>query len=162
LKTSKYLGDHQCIPTSSNCIVGHSRVIYFPTVWRNRLGYGFCSRIECLDLTLIPPPQEIPTGAEALEPDRDSGFHDEHRYRQQLYGTPALSPFLYFHGMLFTSGVVLFVTQTALVAARRTDMHRRLGVIGAPDCVSKARLWWRFLLRWLHNGRSRRAFHTST
>lgn len=28
--------------------------------------------------------------------DRDSGSHDEHRYRQQLYGTPALSPFLYF------------------------------------------------------------------
>ena len=52
---------------------------------------------------------------------RDSGSHDEHRYRQQLYGTPALSRFLYFHGMLFTSWVVLFVTQTALVAARRSD-----------------------------------------
>ena len=46
--------------------------------------------------------------------DRDGGSHDEHRHRQQLYGPPALSPFLYFHGMLFTSWVVLFVTQTAL------------------------------------------------
>ncbi len=27
--------------------------------------------------------------------DRDSGSHDEHRYRQQLYGTPALSPLLH-------------------------------------------------------------------
>jgi hypothetical protein len=29
-------------------------------------------------------------------------------------------------------------------------------------CVSKARLWWQFLLPRLHNGRSRRAFHSST
>lgn len=35
------------------------------------------------------------------------------------------------HAALFTAWVVLFVVQTALVAARRVALHRRLGVIGA-------------------------------
>jgi uncharacterized membrane protein YozB (DUF420 family) len=33
--------------------------------------------------------------------------------------------------MLFTSWILLFVTQTTLVAAKRTDLHRRLGIVGA-------------------------------
>ena len=44
---------------------------------------------------------------------------------------PALSPFYHLHGALFTSWIVLFVVQTVLVARRRTDIHRRLGVAGA-------------------------------
>jgi hypothetical protein len=52
-------------------------------------------------------------------------------YLKGLYGTRALSPFLHFHGMLFTSWILLFVTQTTLVAAKRTDLHRRLGIVGA-------------------------------
>jgi hypothetical protein len=35
------------------------------------------------------------------------------------------------HAVLFTSWVVLFVVQTALVARRRVAIHRRLGVAGA-------------------------------
>lgn len=35
------------------------------------------------------------------------------------------------HAALFTAWVVLFITQTALVAARRVAVHRRLGVAGA-------------------------------
>ena len=43
---------------------------------------------------------------------------------------PPLSPLYHLHGALFTSWIVLFVVQTALVARRRSDIHRRLGVAG--------------------------------
>jgi hypothetical protein len=43
---------------------------------------------------------------------------------------PALSPLLHLHGLLFTSWILLFLTQATLVAVRRTDLHRRLGVVG--------------------------------
>jgi hypothetical protein len=47
------------------------------------------------------------------------------------YGGPALSVLLHIHGVVFSSWVLLFAAQTTLVAARRTDLHRRLGVAGA-------------------------------
>jgi hypothetical protein len=47
------------------------------------------------------------------------------------FGTPELSLLLHVHGLVFTSWVVLFLAQTSLVAAGRTDLHRRLGVVGA-------------------------------
>jgi hypothetical protein len=43
---------------------------------------------------------------------------------------PPLSALYQVHGLLFTSWIVLFVAQAALVAGRRTDIHRRLGVAG--------------------------------
>jgi hypothetical protein len=46
------------------------------------------------------------------------------------YGSPPLSLLLHLHGLIFTSWVLLFLAQTTLVAARRTDIHRRLGVFG--------------------------------
>jgi ethanolamine utilization microcompartment shell protein EutS len=52
-------------------------------------------------------------------------------FLKTVYGTPALSPLLHIHGALFTTWILLLVTQTALVAARRTDLHRRLGIGGA-------------------------------
>lgn len=42
-----------------------------------------------------------------------------------------LMPLLHLHGLVFTLWVALFLTQTALVAAKRTDIHRRLGIVGA-------------------------------
>lgn len=47
------------------------------------------------------------------------------------FGSPAVSPLLHVHGLLFTAWVGLFVVQTLLVAARRVSLHRRLGVAGA-------------------------------
>lgn len=47
------------------------------------------------------------------------------------YGTPALSVLLHIHAVVFSSWIVVFVAQTTLVAAHRTDLHRRLGVAGA-------------------------------
>ncbi len=44
---------------------------------------------------------------------------------------PALTPLLVLHGVIFSSWIVLFVTQTVLVATHRTPVHRRLGWVGA-------------------------------
>jgi FtsH-binding integral membrane protein len=44
---------------------------------------------------------------------------------------PALTPLYQLHGALFTAWIALFVAQTALVAGRRPDIHRALGVAGA-------------------------------
>jgi FtsH-binding integral membrane protein len=44
---------------------------------------------------------------------------------------PSLTPLYQLHGALFTAWIALLVAQTALVAGRRTDIHRTLGVAGA-------------------------------
>ena len=51
-------------------------------------------------------------------------------YLKTLFGTPALPWLLHVHGALMTSWFALFVVQTRLVAARRIQVHRRLGVFG--------------------------------
>lgn len=51
-------------------------------------------------------------------------------YLKGLFGAPALPGLVHVHGMVMTLWVALFVTQVRLVAGRRTDLHRRLGVIG--------------------------------
>ena len=43
---------------------------------------------------------------------------------------PPLTLLYHVHGLIFTSWILLFVTQTALVAGHRTDIHRRLGIAG--------------------------------
>jgi hypothetical protein len=52
-------------------------------------------------------------------------------YLRSFSTAPALSPFLHFHGLLFTAWILLFVGQTGLVAAGRTDLHQRMGVLSA-------------------------------
>jgi hypothetical protein len=52
-------------------------------------------------------------------------------YLKSWYGTPGLNRLLHFHGALFTTWVLFFVAQTALVASGRTYLHRRMGVAGA-------------------------------
>lgn len=48
-----------------------------------------------------------------------------------LYNTPALSPLLHVHGMVFTAWLLLLLTQSAFVAAHRVDLHKRLGIFAA-------------------------------
>jgi len=48
-------------------------------------------------------------------------------FLKRHFGGPALSPLLQAHGALFTAWMVLFLVQSLLVAAKRTDLHRRLG-----------------------------------
>ena len=52
-------------------------------------------------------------------------------YLKELFGTRSLTLLLHVHGLVMTLWFVLFLVQVRLVAARRTDLHRRLGVIGA-------------------------------
>jgi len=57
-------------------------------------------------------------------------------YLKGLYGTPppfhpVLSLLVHIHGLVMTAWFMLFFMQVRLVAAHRTDLHRRLGVPGA-------------------------------
>jgi FtsH-binding integral membrane protein len=51
-------------------------------------------------------------------------------YLRSLYGAPPLPTLVHVHGLLSSTWVLLFVVQTSLVAAHRTDLHRRLGIAG--------------------------------
>jgi hypothetical protein len=51
-------------------------------------------------------------------------------YLKAAYGTPPLAPLYHFHGLLFSAWMALLIVQPALVAAGRTDVHRRIGAIG--------------------------------
>ena len=59
-----------------------------------------------------------------------AGFARTYFLRPYFDARPLL-PLLHLHGFVFTSWIVLTVLQVALVAAKRTDLHRRLGVAGA-------------------------------
>ena len=56
-------------------------------------------------------------------------------YLRGTFGSPELTPSLVAHGLAFSTWMVLLVVQTSLVAANRTDVHRRLGVVGAALAV---------------------------
>ncbi len=56
-------------------------------------------------------------------------------YLKSLFGMPALPLMLHVHGLVMTSWIVLFFTQTCLIAAHRVDWHRRLGMFGAALAV---------------------------
>ena len=48
-------------------------------------------------------------------------------YLRSSYQSTPLPTYLQVHGFFFTTWIALFIVQTTLVAARRTDIHRRLG-----------------------------------
>jgi hypothetical protein len=51
-------------------------------------------------------------------------------YLKLIFGAPPLSTRLHIHGAVMSSWLVLFFVQACLISARRTDWHRRLGIIG--------------------------------
>ncbi len=55
-------------------------------------------------------------------------------YLRPFFHAKPLTPLVVFHGILFTTWIVLFITQVRLVAGGRTDIHRKLGVFAA--CVA--------------------------
>jgi hypothetical protein len=57
-------------------------------------------------------------------------------YLKGLSGTPALSPLVHVHGIVFTTWIALFLTQTALISARRADLHRFIGMAGGVLAVA--------------------------
>lgn len=52
-------------------------------------------------------------------------------FLKEFYHTPPLTPLLHVHGLVFTGWLLLLLTQSALVAAHRVDVHKRLGIAGA-------------------------------
>ena len=51
-------------------------------------------------------------------------------YLKSLFGTPPLSVLLHIHGAVMSGWVALLVVQTSLIAAKRVQWHRRLGLLG--------------------------------
>lgn len=51
-------------------------------------------------------------------------------YLARFFGARPLPPLLVLHGLLFSGWILLLLAQVSLVALRRTDWHRRLGVGG--------------------------------
>src|SRR5262249_22012238 len=51
-------------------------------------------------------------------------------YLRPYFHSERLIPLLILHGAVFSSWIALFVTQTTLVATRRTRIHMKLGVAG--------------------------------
>jgi hypothetical protein len=47
-----------------------------------------------------------------------------------VFRAPLPNPLIHIHGAVFSSWILLLITQTALVSAGRVDIHRRLGLAG--------------------------------
>ncbi len=56
-------------------------------------------------------------------------------YLNGYFAKRNLTALMILHGIVFSSWLVLLIAQTSLVAAKRTDLHRRLGVFGAVLAV---------------------------
>jgi len=52
-------------------------------------------------------------------------------YLKPFRGAPPLPLLIHLHAAIFTTWLLLFLTQTTLVASGRVNIHRRLGVAGA-------------------------------
>jgi len=52
-------------------------------------------------------------------------------YLKAWTGAAAVGPLVHIHAVLFTTWILLFLVQTTLVANNRTDLHRKLGILGA-------------------------------
>jgi len=59
-----------------------------------------------------------------------AGFSRNYYLRAWL-GTRVITFMVHIHGLVMTAWVVLFVTQTFLIARHRVDFHRTLGIFGA-------------------------------
>jgi hypothetical protein len=63
------------------------------------------------------------------------GFAQSYFLRPFVAHTDSLTVLVHVHGALMTAWITLFITQAALVAMGRTDVHRRLGALGAALVV---------------------------
>lgn len=59
------------------------------------------------------------------------GFAPTYYLHGALRGPNELTNALHWHGAVFSAWMILLVAQTSLVAARRVDLHRQLGIAGA-------------------------------
>ena len=73
-------------------------------------------------------------------------------YIQPSFPLEPLSPLMVIHGTAFTLWVLLFITQTSLVAANRRDIHRKLGWWGLGLAVAMVILGWMAAVASLRSG----------
>jgi hypothetical protein len=59
-----------------------------------------------------------------------AGFAPSYYLKPHFTFGPTLTPLLRLHGAVMTAWLVLLVTQTTFIAARRVVWHRRLGIVG--------------------------------
>jgi hypothetical protein len=52
-------------------------------------------------------------------------------YLKSWFGAPPLHATVLAHGLAFSAWIALFLVQTVLIAGKRPDLHRKLGVAGA-------------------------------
>jgi hypothetical protein len=52
-------------------------------------------------------------------------------YLHRLFGVPAPTSFMAFHGSLMSGWILLLFAQAALITSNRVHWHRRLGIVGA-------------------------------
>jgi hypothetical protein len=57
-------------------------------------------------------------------------------FGRAFFDVPPIPWYLFAHGIVLASWFLLLVTQTVLVAAHRTDLHRRLGILGGFVAVA--------------------------
>ena len=57
-------------------------------------------------------------------------------FARPFFDVPPIPWYLFVHGFVLASWFLLLVAQTALVAAHRTDLHRRLGILGGFVAVA--------------------------
>jgi hypothetical protein len=73
-------------------------------------------------------------------------------YIQPSIPLAPLSPLMVAHGTAFTLWVLLFITQTSLVAANRRDIHRKLGLWGLGLAIAMLILGWMAAVTSLRSG----------
>jgi hypothetical protein len=60
-----------------------------------------------------------------------AGFAPSFYLKSVIHAPPPLSVLTVTHGLVFTAWMLLFITQTALIATKRPAPHRQLGILGA-------------------------------
>ena len=58
------------------------------------------------------------------------------------FGGPTLSPIVRWHAVVMTAWMLVLILQTSLVTARRTNLHRRLGVVGGLLAAAVVTFGW--------------------
>jgi hypothetical protein len=51
-------------------------------------------------------------------------------FLMRWFGAPPLPWIVHLHGLLFAAWILLYLTQTSLIAANRRDLHKQMGVAG--------------------------------
>lgn len=86
--------------------------------------------LDSRSIALTPHHRLYTVGAWAVAATVLLGFAKTY-YLKAVFGTPTLSPLLHLHGLVMSLWFGLFLVQVRLVANRRLDLHRQLGLLGA-------------------------------